>query len=81
MNFGNGITEILAVRKVKCLKEVLERKLSVATKLPKLGGKKKKKEFNYLGNEVAENEPLAKKKMIINMTDAHLLYISVVHRT
>ena len=42
---------------------------------------KKKKEFNYLGNEVAENEQLAKKKMIINMTDAHLLYISVVHRT
>ena len=45
---------------------------------------KKKKEFNYLGNEVAENEQLAqkkKKKKIINMTDAHLLYISVVHRT
>ena len=42
---------------------------------------KKKKEFNYLGHEVAENEQLAKKKMIINMTDAHLLYISVVHRT
>ena len=79
MNFGNGITEILAVRKVKCLKEVLERKLSVATKLPKMG--EKKKEFNYLGHEVAENEQLAKKKMIINMTDAHLLYISVVHRT
>ena len=82
MNFGNGITEILAVRKVKCLKEVLERKLSVATKLPKMG--EKKKEFNYLGQEVAENEQLAqkkKKKKIINMTDAHLLYISVVHRT
>ena len=81
MNFGNGIFEILAAWEGEVPKGGARKEIDCGNQVAKIGRKKKKKEFNYLGNEVAENEQLAKKKMIINMTDAHLLYISVVHRT
>ena len=61
MNFGNRITEIFAAQKVKCPKE----RCSKGNRLWQPScqkWEKKKKEFNYLGNEVAENEQLAKKK-------------------
>ena len=70
MNFGNGIFEILAAWEGE---EVLERKLIVATKLPKKRRKKKKKKGNQVskivrewgGNQVAK---IGRKKKKKNLT-------------